>query len=112
MARRRFVWSKEHDCLVEVTADYVQPSRQSTDHVLWGDRGYANLQTTDGVDISTRTKHREYMKANGLTTYDDYAGHFDREAQRRAEYYTTGKGGATRKEDVARAIAELERKNK
>ena len=42
--------------------------------ILWGDRGYEGLRTTDGVAIDTRTKHREYMRANGLTTMDDFKG--------------------------------------
>lgn len=41
-------------------------------HALAGDRHYDGLKATDGTDISTRTKHREYMKANGLTMDSDF----------------------------------------
>jgi len=41
---------------------------------LAGDRHYDGLVASDGTDISTRTKHREYMKRNGLTIADDYKG--------------------------------------
>lgn len=39
---------------------------------LSGDAVYVNQQTLDGVDISTRTKHRQYMKDKGVTTADDF----------------------------------------
>jgi hypothetical protein len=81
----------------------------SPHHLIIGDRHYDGLQATDGTDISTRAKHREYMKKNNLATIDDFQGKFKAEAKKRAEYFQSGKGGATRREDVARAIAQLER---
>lgn len=72
---------------------------------LWGDRNYAGLRSSDGTPIDTRTKHREYMRANGLTTIDDYPKHFERAAQERAKVF---RGEDTsRREDVARALAKL-----
>lgn len=41
-------------------------------NALAGDRHYDGLRATDGTDISSRSKHREYMRANNLTTADDY----------------------------------------
>lgn len=41
-------------------------------NALAGDRHYDGMQASDGTDISTRTKHREYMKRTGLTTASDY----------------------------------------
>ena len=92
--------------LVEVKTDSRGTSRQSTDGVLWGDRGYDVMATTDGVDISSRTKHREYMRAHGLTTYDDYQGEFaKRQAERDA--YHSGERGTVTSKDIERAIARL-----
>lgn len=41
-------------------------------YVLAGDRHYEGLQATDGADISSRTKHRKYMKESGLAMESDY----------------------------------------
>ena len=46
---------------------------------------YAGLVTLDGVDVSTREKHRAYMKERGLTTMDDFKETWVRDAQARAE---------------------------
>lgn len=107
MAKRRFVWSPELKRLVEVGVDYEQPNRQSLDGALWNDRSYDGLQATDGTDISSRTKHREYMKKNGLTTMDDFKQTWDKAAQERAAYYT-GKKGSVSRNDIAQAIAQIQ----
>lgn len=52
----------------------VNGSNSALAHALAGDRHYDGLVASDGTDISTRTKHREYMKRNGLTIADDYKG--------------------------------------
>ena len=41
-------------------------------NALAGDRHYEGLRAPDGTDIGSRTKHREYMRAHGLTTADDF----------------------------------------
>lgn len=108
MARRRFVWSPEDDCLIEVTPDYEQPGR----HVpIVGDLHYSNLQATDGTDISTRTKHREYMKRNGLTTMDDFKDTWANAATKRADYFQ-GKRGTVTRDDIGRAIHQLESRSR
>lgn len=85
-------------------------STQAHDGLLWNDRNYNELRATDGADISSRSKHREYMRAHGLATADDYRETWRKEEQRRTEYRTTGKGGAVRAEDVARAMEQAQRK--
>lgn len=51
---------------------------------LAGDRNYDGLAASDGTLINTRTKHREYMKRNGLTIADDYKGEWAKaETERR-----------------------------
>jgi hypothetical protein len=52
----------------------VTPGMSGLANALAGDRHYENLQAPDGTDISSRTKHRQYMKANNLTIADDYKG--------------------------------------
>lgn len=50
----------------------VTPGMSGIANALAGDRHYDGLRATDGTDISTRTKHRDYMKRNGLTMTDDF----------------------------------------
>jgi hypothetical protein len=52
-------------------------------NALAGDRHYDGMVAPDGTDISSRTKHREYMKRNGLTTADDYKETWRKEGQLR-----------------------------
>lgn len=49
-----------------------------------GDRHYDGLRATDGTDISSRSKHREYMRANNLTTADDFSQTWAKQAEQRA----------------------------
>jgi hypothetical protein len=112
MAKRKFVQMREppYD-LIEVSTDYEPPARSNTDGVLWNDRSYDGLQATDGTPIDSRTKHREYMKDRGLTTIDDFKGEWAEARKKRDAYYTGQPGsGSVRREDVARAIAQLERR--
>jgi hypothetical protein len=102
-------WVQDPDTGELVPKDeYVSHRELNPHHLVMGDRHYDGLRATDGTDISSRAKHRAYMKANNLTTMDDYQGKFQAEAKRRAEYFKEAKHGATRREDVARAIAQLE----
>jgi hypothetical protein len=91
--------------LIEITGDSYEPSRKG-DAVLWNDRHYENLTTTDGVDISSRSKQRAYMKRHGLATYDDFKGEFERREADRAAY-RTGERGSVSRQDIARAIDRL-----
>jgi len=55
-------------------------------NALAGDRHYEGLRGPNGEDISSRTKHREFMKATGLTTHDDFAGEFRKKEAQRQEF--------------------------
>lgn len=48
------------------------------DYALAGDRHYDGLRASDGTDISTRSKHRAYMKQHNLTTIDDFKQEFSK----------------------------------
>ena len=107
MSRRRFVQDPETFELVEVFADHV-PDRHKGDAMLWGDRGYDGMSTTDGIDISSRTKHRRYLRQHGLATFDDYKGEFERRKSERESYYS-GQKGTINKRDIQQAIDQLNR---
>lgn len=105
MTRRRWVQDPETLELIEITEDRM-PDRRVGDAALWSDRHYDGLTTTDGVDISSRSKHREYMKRHNLTTYDDFKGEFEkRRAERNA--YLSGERGSVNRRDIERAINKL-----
>jgi len=110
MSRRRYVQMSEppYD-LVEVSDSYV-PEPRAVNNALAGDRHYDGLRAVDGADISTRSKHREYMKRHGLTTADDFTQSWAKAEKARNEYRITGKGGAVTRDDIGRAIHQLESK--
>jgi len=105
MTRRRFIQDRETLQFHEVPNDYA-PDVGRCDSALWGDRQYAGMCATDGTPIDTRSKHREYMRRNGLTTCDDYTQEWKARAVER-ERAMQGHD-PTRKADIARAIAVLE----
>ena len=76
---------------------------------VFGDSHYDGMQATDGTPIDTRRKHREYMRANGLTTADDYIETWKRAE---ADRQRTGEPSRERRESLGRAIYEAERKRK
>lgn len=99
--RRRFVMIDGE--LVEVTSDYVAPTRSggtSGDAALWNDRLYQ-----DGGDprFSSRAQHRDFMRRNGLTTADDFRNSWPKDQQRRVDFREKGTD-PSRKQDVIRAL--------
>lgn len=105
MTRRRYIQCRETGELIEVTNDY-QPKLRTDSGALWGDRSYDGMKAPDGTDISSRTKHREYMKAHGVTTMDDFKDTWAK-AQHRRENYVKG-GGSFSKADIERAIYQVQ----
>lgn len=104
MTRRRYIQDRETGELIEVTQDYQAPLRNDSG-VLWGDRHYDGVRATDGTDISSRTKHREYMRANNLTTVDDFQDSWAKAQAARERYYQ--QGGSIRRADVERAMHQV-----
>lgn len=84
----------------------VAPGFSGINNALAGDRHYDGLRATDGTDISTRTKHREYMKRKGLTTADDFTETWKRAAKERRELLA-GRD-PTRKADLVEAVHKVE----
>jgi hypothetical protein len=109
MTRRRYVQLKDGE-LLEVSADFQAEQREARHYVV-GDRHYDGLTSpVDGADISTRTKHREYMRRNNLTTADDFKGSWDAAAKARADFYQ-GRD-SSRKSDVVEAVHQLQQGKK
>lgn len=69
MSRRRYRYDLEKKCLVELGEDWTDAPRTAapvTDLYMDGTRA------TDGTDIGSRAKRRNYMQANGLADADDF----------------------------------------
>lgn len=109
MTRKRYIWDDKLKELVEITPDYRSSAKgkDALNHLggLWGDRHYDGLRATDGADISSRRKHREYMRRTGLTTADDFKDTWARAKQEREHYMQHG--GSVRKQDIRAAIDRL-----
>lgn len=105
MTRRRYIQDRHTGELIEVTSDYQAPLRNDAG-ALWGDRHYDGARATDGTDISTRSKHREYMRANNVTTVDDFKDTWAKAREQRERLYT--QGGTFSRRDVERAISQLQ----
>ena len=58
-------------------------------NALAGDRHYDGLAATDGSNISTRSRHRQYMKEHDLTMATDYTNTWAK-AQKEREALRTG----------------------
>jgi hypothetical protein len=105
--RRRYIWDAEQNCLVEVTPDFVgqrrDEGRRSEEEV------YGHCTATDGTDLSTRTRHREYMRQNGLTVASDYTGTWEKKGKELKAALTPGSGHDSRQrmEDLGRARQEV-----
>jgi len=105
MTRRRYIQDRHTGELIEVTSDYQAPMRNDAG-ALWGDRHYDGARATDGTDISTRSKHREYMRLNNVTTVDDFKDTWAKAREQRERLYT--QGGTFSRRDVERAIHQLQ----
>jgi len=104
MTRRRFVYFD--GVAVEVTRDFVQePARH--DEVLWNDRSYDNMKATDGTDISSRAKHKAYMKEKGWTTADDFKSEFSPEGQKRLVEQRRNAINSSRKAQIIEAYQKV-----
>jgi hypothetical protein len=63
------------------------------------------VRAPDGTDIGSRTKRRNYMRANNLADYDDFKGTFARAAQERQAIQQGTHQREERRQDVARAMS-------
>lgn len=69
------------------------------------ERSYQDLRASDGTDISTRAKHRAYMKAKNLTTIDDFKDTWAKQANERNA--RAAGDDVSRRHDIADAIGKL-----
>lgn len=108
MSRRRFVYREVSPGVVksfEVGQDFTGADRRA--QTVTEELVYGGLRATDGADISSRKKHREYKHVNGYADADDYKGQWDKAAKERADFYITGGDHKGRREAIERAMYQL-----
>lgn len=88
-------------------ADYdAQPTEHAVNAPILSGRFYENMKATDGTDIGSRKRHREYMKAHGLTTADDFKGTWAKAEAERQRVRSEGRlpSDPKRREALERAM--------
>lgn len=78
----------------------------SGDGWRFSDRHYDGLVAPDGTNISSRKRHREYMRAHNLTTMDDFRETWKQSVKEREAFFTgrDRRESEQRKRDIAEAI--------
>lgn len=84
----------------------VAPGFSGFANALAGDRHYDGLRATDGTDISSRSKHREYMRRKGLTTIDDFSGQWARAEKQREQRRSTNVVDPVEAREIRQVIAD------
>lgn len=111
MSRRRFKYDQELGKVVEIGADWSDAETRApvgTEELIYGGAG----RSTDGADISSRKKHREYLKSTGAAMHSDYKETIQK---RNAERMATAMGErdvSERKRDVYNSIQAVKRGHK
>ena len=104
--RGRWVWDEQAGKLVR--AENYQPPAQACDAPIMVDRFYEGTAASDGTDIGSRRKHRQYMRDRGLAPADDFSpGYYDklnRERKRELD--------KSRRETIERAFHDIDNRKK
>jgi hypothetical protein len=92
--------------VAEVDLD-MQPESLAIHAPVLAGRFYENTAATDGTDIGSRRKHREYMKKHGLAMADDFKKEWSNAERERRAIQTGEVDRKSRREAVERAIYQL-----
>lgn len=105
MSKRTWVYTSGGNPLsepIEVGADFENAPGKVLDRV---DVSYMDgLRATDGTDISSKRKRREYMHVNGLADTSDFKEHWVKAAKRRDEVLSGNSDTKERREIIGRAL--------
>lgn len=104
MTRRRWVYREDANGemqAVEILSDAELEMRLHAPVV--GDMHYEGMRGPQGEDVSTRTKHREFLKASGLAMADDYKNEWA-QAQKQRDAFQQGASSKDRREQLDRAF--------
>lgn len=92
---------------VPVTELDIDPGPQAIHAPILMDRFYENTAATDGTDIGSRRKHREYMKRHNLAMADDFKGEWSQASRQREAIRTGQHERKERREAIERVIHQI-----
>lgn len=96
--------------LVEAGSDYRPDLRDG--HCRSEAEIYGNCVATDGADLSSRRRHREYMERNGLTVASDYKQSWETAHNERKKVFAGDWDNEGRRQDVVRAFEQAEKRSR
>lgn len=102
MSRTRYRYNPETKALEEVAGDYTGGHDET--HAPFTDSYMDGVRTADGVDIGSRRKRRDYMRAAGVADASDYTGEWAKAARRREDVAAGRHDKARRIEAIQRAF--------
>ena len=111
--RKRWLYTQGGEPLpepIEVSDDWrntLPRAQTATEELIYG-----GVRATDGTDISSRTKRREWMKQNNLADADDFKGVWERAEKERAHYYQGTHDRRELRETVGRAMYAQRRRSR
>lgn len=82
----------------------------ATNAPIMAGRFYENIAMTDGTDVGSRKKYREYLKRTGSTPASDFKDHWAKAEAQRNSYQTDGAEHRERRETIGRAWHETRQK--
>jgi hypothetical protein len=105
VSRRRWVYTEGGQPLpepFEVSEDWANTLPRAP--VVTEELIYGGIRATDGTDISSRKKRREYMRRNGYADADDFRGEWAKAAKERERVRAGSFDKQARAEAIARAM--------
>lgn len=115
MTRRRYIYRPDPSTGELVPIEVSQDFQRFEERVpVTTDLYMDGVKATDGADIGSRKKRREYMNINQLADADDYKGVWAKAAKERAQIFEAEHGRGhfdtrARKGAVAKALYQLKR---
>jgi hypothetical protein len=106
MSRVTYVYRNTPEGVKVYVKGEEPPPAYADSGALWGDLNYRETKGPMGEDLSTRTKHRQFMAERGLTTADDFTNFWAVKAKERDDFHRTGGDHKARREHIERAIYE------
>ncbi len=110
--RRRYVYRPDENGdirAVEIDRDDDLAPKSTGD---LGKFEYDTARTVDGVDISSRTKLNRHLKATGTCLMHELKGDYEKAEKHRQAVREGRHDTAQRREDVGRAIYQLEQRQR
>lgn len=107
MARTRYRYNPETKALEEIGSDWSDVERRAP--VITEELVYGNQRMPDGSDVSSRKKHREYLRATGMAMASDFT---ETTPKVRAENDSRARERREIRETVGRALHEVRTQRK